>query len=456
MFRKKIINSNLKGLFISLSFLLTVGCSPQNSPERNTNLNQTNIGNVNTNLQKQTNSSVSPKTNAVRLSVTLPVLDAMLFEEEFVNSVKTDVGLNDEEIEKLRKASSEAVSQLSEDETDSGSTRAAVKRAESKIIEAIGNEKAEKLFQLINKNWNSGELDPHTALSAKPNAIPTDTRIVVNAPAYRMDAFQEGKLIKTYKIGIGYPEFPLPEGLRKADTIIFNPTWTPPDEPWVKGKYKPYRKVAAGSKSNPLGFIKIPIGLPSLIHGGKQVARLGSFASHGCVGLTNDQVQDFSLILSQISGTELTEDEIINYQKNRDKTKNLELAKTIPVELRYETIVVENGKLKIYRDVYEQGTNREENLRKVLENYGIEFESLSEVDRQNITNALAAMNTDAEGETIDENAANSNKSTDSNSEKAKNSRITNNIKGRKEIEISIAQLEGKGYPAPVNFNSGQK
>jgi hypothetical protein len=39
-----------------------------------------------------------------------------------------------------------------------------------------------------------------------------------------MDVFKEGKLIKSYKIGIGYPEFPLPSGLRKASTIIFNPT----------------------------------------------------------------------------------------------------------------------------------------------------------------------------------------------------------------------------------------
>ena len=66
-----------------------------------------------------------------------------------------------------------------------------------------------------------------------PNAIPTDTRVVVNIPAFRMDLFQDGSLVKSYQIGIGYPEFPLPQGLRKAQTIIFNPTWTPPDSPWV-------------------------------------------------------------------------------------------------------------------------------------------------------------------------------------------------------------------------------
>ena len=112
-----------------------------------------------------------------------------------------------------------------------------------------------------------------------------------------MDLFEDGKLVKSYKIGIGYPEFPLPTGLRKAETIIFNPTWTPPDEPWVEspgGKIKIGERIEAGDKLNPLGSIKIPIGLPSLIHGGKAPAKLGGFASHGCVGLTNAQVKDFA------------------------------------------------------------------------------------------------------------------------------------------------------------------
>src|SRR6476659_6354275 len=56
-----------------------------------------------------------------------------------------------------------------------------------------------------------------------PNAVPQDTRIVVNVPAFRMDLFRDGTLVKTYKIGIGYPEFPLPRGFRKAEMIIFNP-----------------------------------------------------------------------------------------------------------------------------------------------------------------------------------------------------------------------------------------
>jgi murein L,D-transpeptidase YcbB/YkuD len=180
-----------------------------------------------------------------------------------------------------------------------------------------------------------------------------------------MDVFSDGRVVKSYKVGIGYPEFPLPTGMRKASSIIFNPTWTPPDEPWVQASKSVIagQKVAAGDKLNPLGPIKIPIGLPSLIHGGKNPAKIGTFASHGCVGMTNKQVQDFTRVLAHLAGLELSESDIANYESSRTETKSIKLNRTIPVELRYETIVVENGKLDVFRDVYDRGTNVEENLR---------------------------------------------------------------------------------------------
>jgi hypothetical protein len=89
------------------------------------------------------------------------------------------------------------------------------------IREIIGEEKAANLFQMVSQRWNGGDNSSDTAsTTAKPNAIPTDTRVVVNAPAYRMDLFENGKLVKTYKIGIGYPEFPLPVGMRKPTRLF--------------------------------------------------------------------------------------------------------------------------------------------------------------------------------------------------------------------------------------------
>jgi hypothetical protein len=288
--------------------------------------------------------------------------------------------------------------------------------------------------------------------------IPQGTRVVINAPAFRMDLFEDGKLTKSYKIGIGYPEFPLPTGLRIADTIIFSPTWTPPDEPWVESpnsKVKVGQKIEAGDKLNPLGSIKIPIGLPSLIHGGKAPAQIGSFASHGCVGLTNPQVRDFAKHLARLGGTQISDERIAEYEKNRTETRPVKLSRAVTVELRYETVTVEDGKLHIYRDVYDRGANTEDNLRNVLQAYGVTVDQLSEGQRSQVTNALSQMARGASGKPVIKPAGSDGSDKDEvkpkNNASGKAPRI---IKGGKEVVIEIGALRGKGYPAPVDLDTG--
>ena len=300
----------------------------------------------------------------------------------------------------------ESNTETTKDEEQSRQAEQTREHAADAIRGVIGEQKAEQLFTLARDYWvaGNGGLEPgktdkgtseapENTITAGPNGVPKDTRVVVNIPAFRMDVFKDGSLVKSYKIGIGYPSFPLPTGLRKAETIIFNPTWTPPDEPWVAGmkNVSVGEQVAAGSKLNPLGPIKIPIGGPSLIHGGKPLAKIGTFASHGCVGLTNAQVQDFAKVLAEAAGGEITDATIKSFLANRTKTRAVKLGHVVPVELRYETIVVEDGNLHIYRDVYDQDTNTEANLRAVLEVNGMKLEELGEAERAQALDAVNAM-----------------------------------------------------------------
>jgi lipoprotein-anchoring transpeptidase ErfK/SrfK len=411
---------------------------------------------------------------ANNLPVTLPVLDAMFADEKFAADLKSELQLTDEQIERLRKVAREETGSLRETETGEhgGTTTAATTRAAEQIKSVLGEERAARFSEFVSARWSGGGESATAGATnggGKPNSVPSDTRIVVNAPAYRMDVFEQGQLVKSYKVGIGYPEFPLPVGLRRANTIIFNPTWTPPDEPWVESptsKVKVGEKVDAGSPLNPLGPVKIPIGLPSLIHGGKSVAKLGGFASHGCVGLTNSQVQDVAHLMAKIGGAELTDEDMAAYAKNRKETKELKLERPVPVELRYETIVVEDGKLHIYRDVYDRDTNTESNLRAVLEANGVSFESLSEAERAQVLDALKQMARDATGKPADgtpdasPDAANKNANKNASNKNANKGadaaggKVTRTIKGQKEIVIELAALKGKGYPAPVAFDTG--
>ena len=387
-----------------------------------------------------------PNPATANIPVTLPVLDAMFSDETFANDAKTKLSLTDEQITKLRDGARDAVLKLGEDATDdqARSTRTATDSARKFMQGILGADKTDQFLAFVRERWAGAEQLPD---SQKPNSVPTDSRVVVNSPAYRMDVFENGKLVKTYRVGIGYPEFPLPIGLRRASEIIFNPTWTPPDEPWVKGKFQAGKTVEAGSKDNPLGPIKIPIGLPSLIHGGKNPARLGTFASHGCVGLTNAQIQDFALEISALSGTDLAKADIKDFEKQKKETEHVKLANSVPVELRYETIVVEDGKVHIYRDVYERGTNTEDNLRRVLEVYGVSLDQLSAPERDALMTGLEKMAIDATGDPVDTEDSQVN----ANSSKKNSSKVTRNIKGEKEVIVPVAALAGKGYPAPVEM-----
>lgn len=428
------------------------------------------ISNNNSNtrvVQTSPSPAPSPTKEEPRAQLTLPILDALLGQESFLNELRTKLQLSTDQVDSLKRVSAAEIERLRQANAEdlSGDPAEARDRASKEINAILGEEKTKELGKLAYEFWarSGDELEgtmgtqAATALSPTPNTVPTDTRVVVNIPAFRMDLFDDGNLVKTYKIGIGYPEFPLPQGLRKAQTIIFNPTWTPPDSPWVaKMNVTPGEKIEAGSKLNPLGPVKIPIGMPSLIHGGKAVAKLGTFASHGCVGLTSQQVKDFAKLLARVSETDINEATIEKYWVDKTNTKTVKLRQAVPVELRYETIVVEDGKLHIYKDVYAQDTNTEEKLRSVLEAHGIRFDDFSDDQKAQVLYALNAMSaqpkplpTPSAVVTTNEN------SNDKQTAKKKTKRAEKKPpKNQKEVVVELTALAGRGYPGPVNYDDG--
>jgi hypothetical protein len=460
------IRKTTLGLLMVLS-TLAAGCATQ--PGNNTNSIAT--------ASPSPSSSASPGAVGKAAPVTLPVLDALFSDEAFKTNLKAKLDLKDDQLAELQKIASDEVARLRQSNVEQQSAEQPLQAEQSReqaaeaIRGVIGKQKAADLFAFAHDYWIAGPENKETSeappdeLPTVPNSVPKDTRVVVNIPAFRMDVFKDGSLVKSYKVGIGYPAFPLPTGVRKAKTIIFNPTWTPPDEPWVANMKNVAvgEKVAAGSKLNPLGPIKIPIGGPSLIHGGKSLAKIGTFASHGCVGMTNAQIQDFAKVLADAGGSELSDKTIQSYFKDKTRTQSVKLNQVVPVELRYETIVLEDGKLHIYRDVYDQDTNTEENLRAVLEANNIKLEELGEAERAQILEALNAMSpnpakADATSK-ADSNSANvavpSPSPTSSTSGKTNKTVARKPItKNQKEVVIELAALKGQGYPPATNLDTG--
>jgi ribosomal protein L12E/L44/L45/RPP1/RPP2 len=163
--------------------------------------------------------------------------------------------------------------------------------------------------------------------------------------------------------------------------------------------------------------------------------------------LTNAQIKDFAMLLLRAGNKEVSEKEVAQYLADKTETKTVKLGQVIPVELRYETIVLEDGKLHIYKDVYGQDTNTEENLRRVLETHGSKLEDLSVEQRQQALDALNTMSSKPKATASASPSASPDKKT---------ARAAKTKKPSNEIVIDLgATLAQKGYPAPVNLDEGK-
>lgn len=438
---------------------LLVGCDTRTGE---TNTSQTSIVTEATDPQFLVDSNGAPALPAnfdsslsgAEPGMTFPVLDALLYDKAFVTDLRKKLLVTDAELQKLKGAAAASAGALHKYGEKTGyfsDARKVAQRSEGQLKTILGPARAYQLQRLVADRYAEGTISG--LLPDAPNAVPPDTRVVINAPSHRMDVFKDGSLVRSYLVGIGQQKYPIPTGMRHAEHIIFNPTWTPPNEPWVRGKFAPGKVVAAGSKDNPLGPVKIPIGSPSLIHGGKQPYKLGTYASHGCIGLTNDGIRDFTATLVQAAGEEsLTVDSVEAYGKARTKTKWKKLSKPVPVELRYETIVAEDGNLVIYRDVYTRGTNTLAHAQKVLGAYSLRYEDLPPHEQTALYEALEAMNRNAAGKPIAAavGAKPSGVSGGADTTGSKPAASKGKAAPRQMI-VAISGLAGRGYPTATNM-----
>jgi lipoprotein-anchoring transpeptidase ErfK/SrfK len=99
--------------------------------------------------------------------------------------------------------------------------------------------------------------------------------------------YSEGKVVKTYGVAVGMPQYPTPKGDFSIISKVYHPTWTPPPSPWAAGA----EPVPPGP-DNPLGTRWIGLSTPSVgIHGTPQDYSIGSAASHGCIRMHIPEVE---------------------------------------------------------------------------------------------------------------------------------------------------------------------
>lgn len=96
--------------------------------------------------------------------------------------------------------------------------------------------------------------------------------------------YQGEKLLASYPVAIGRPEFPTPTGEFEVFEMIVNPAW---QSPWTGEVELPGADGSLGLRW--IGFTKMSNGVIGF-HGTPNVASIGSAASHGCVRMRNEDI----------------------------------------------------------------------------------------------------------------------------------------------------------------------
>ena len=191
--------------------------------------------------------------------------------------------------------------------------------------------------------------------------------ITVDVPAFRLTLWQDGREVKSYRIGVGQKAYPIIIGVREATEVIWNPAWIPPASDWVSGHkgVKPGQIIKASDARNPLGKVKIPLGGGYLIHQAQGARDLGRLVSHGCVRMMLADLYDLAEKINTAYGYPLSAKQIA-LAKRTKRTIVAALPDPLAVDINYDTLVVEGGTLHIYPDVYDHGTNTVARLRAEL------------------------------------------------------------------------------------------
>lgn len=227
----------------------------------------------------------------------------------------------------------------------------------------------------------TGGVIEKTALAAGEGNL----KITINVPAFQMTLWQNGEEVKSYPIGVGLKDYPIYVGFMSASDVIWNPTWIPPSSDWVEASstVKPGEIILPTDPRNPLGKVKIPLGYGYLIHQAKGAGDLGSLVSHGCVRVMQADLYDLAEKIVAARALPVSPKEIARAKATK-KTLAAELAPPIPVEITYDTLVVEAGKLHVYPDVYARKTNTPERLLAELASSGVDASELTDSELKNM------------------------------------------------------------------------
>ena len=107
------------------------------------------------------------------------------------------------------------------------------------------------------------------------------TVITIQQATFTLRLLKDSTVVRSYKVAVGQPDYPTPNGLFAVQSKQVNPVWSVPNSPWA-GELAG-TTVLGGSAANPLRARWMAIAGGVGIHGTGQSDSIGTRASHGCI-----------------------------------------------------------------------------------------------------------------------------------------------------------------------------
>jgi lipoprotein-anchoring transpeptidase ErfK/SrfK len=113
------------------------------------------------------------------------------------------------------------------------------------------------------------------------------SRIVVSIPDHKLVLFDGDRIVKIYEVAVGKPSTPTPEGEFHIVNHVPNPTY-----------YGPAGVVIGPGKENPIGTRWMGLSAKGYgIHGTNVPSSIGKSASHGCIRMRQQDLEElFELV----------------------------------------------------------------------------------------------------------------------------------------------------------------
>jgi len=211
--------------------------------------------------------------------------------------------------------------------------------------------------------------------------------MVANIPARALSVYENGSLIKTYKIAVGTQEFKTPVAQMALKEIVWNPWWIPPDEEWAA-----LEKPTPPGPKNPLGPVKMPLQDAIMFHGTNQPSSVGRPTSHGCMRMKSEDAVELAWFFQERLSSKKDPKFLRRYQRQRSESFPVRLDEAVSVELVYERLQTTGEKIVLHPDIYRRDPYAHNKVKDYLKNLGIDDQDIDQEKIQDLARQYRTMN----------------------------------------------------------------